>query len=252
MGKIIVTTGRGGTGKTTFAALATRYLSPPLLLIDIDPDQSLGDMLGIDFEKEGIKTVLDILYDIIEKKSSSELDTMPLPEKIEYLYNSKCLYESKHFDFIALGVKWTKGCYCAPNNFLRQIIPRLSQNYTHILIDAPAGLEHLNRKITSEINDLFLVLDPSMKSLKNIQRVRKLTQDIKIQYQRFNLVTNYRFTEDMEGLIRSVSGNYLGRIEYDADIEDYNLQGKSILELPEGKAALSVKKILATAGYKTA
>ncbi|MGB2856995.1 MAG: ArsA-related P-loop ATPase, partial [Dehalococcoidia bacterium] len=56
MGKRIVSTGRGGTGKTTFTALATRYLAGPLLLIDIDPDQSLADMLGIDLEKEGVRT----------------------------------------------------------------------------------------------------------------------------------------------------------------------------------------------------
>lgn len=47
MAKIIVSTGRGGTGKTTFAALAARYLESPFLLIDLDPDQNLADMLGV-------------------------------------------------------------------------------------------------------------------------------------------------------------------------------------------------------------
>ena len=52
MGKKIVVTGRGGTGKSTFTAIASRYLAPPMLLIDIDPDQSLAEMLGIDLEEE--------------------------------------------------------------------------------------------------------------------------------------------------------------------------------------------------------
>jgi hypothetical protein len=85
MGRKIVSTGRGGAGKTTFAALATRYLSGPLLLVDIDSDQSLADMLGIDLEKEGVRTVLDILFDIQKKQGYEELGSMPLPEKIEYL-----------------------------------------------------------------------------------------------------------------------------------------------------------------------
>ena len=98
MGRMIVSTGRGGAGKTTFAALTTKYLSGPLLLIDIDPDQSLADMLGIDLEKEGVRTVLDILFDIQKKKGYEKLASMPLPEKIEYLLTSECLYESKQFD----------------------------------------------------------------------------------------------------------------------------------------------------------
>jgi len=252
MGKRIVSTGRGGTGKTTFTALATRYLARPLLLIDIDPDQSLADMLGIDLEKEGVRTVLDILYDIQKREGYEELSTMPIPERIEYLFSTECIYESKEFDLISLGVKWTEGCYCAPNNLLRGIIPRLAQNYAHTLIDAPAGLEHLNRNVTSEIDDLFVILDPSMKSLKSLDRIQRLTKAIGITYRNFFMVTNYRFNDELEKRIQSSGGAYLGRIEYDARVEQYNLEGKSLLELPEDSpAALSVKKVLERAGYKT-
>ncbi len=252
MGKRIVSTGRGGTGKTTFTALATRYLARPLLLIDIDPDQSLADMLGIDLEKEGVRTVLDILYDIQKREGYEELSTMPIPERIEYLFSTECIYESKEFDLISLGVKWTEGCYCAPNNLLRGIIPRLAQNYAHTLIDAPAGLEHLNRNVTSEIDDLFIILDPSMKSLKSVDRIQRLTKEIGITYQNLYMVANYRFHEELEKRIQNDSGAYLGRIDYDARVEEYNLEGKSLLELPEDSpAALSVKKVLERAGYKT-
>jgi len=253
LSRIVVSTGRGGAGKTTFAALATKYLSPPLLLIDIDPDQSLADMLGIDLEKEEVRTVLDVLFDIQKKQGYKELVSMPLPEKIEYLFTSECLYESKYFDLVSLGVKWTEGCYCAPNNLLRGIIPRLAQNYAHVVIDAPAGLEHLNRKVTSEIDDLFIILDPSLKSMRNIQRTRRLVTEICIKYQNFYLVANYRFTEDAEKYIRSADGIYLGKIEPDAEVEEYNLQGRSLLELPDDSpASLSVRHILAKAGYETA
>lgn len=252
MGRKIVTTGRGGAGKTTFAVLAAKYLSPPLLLIDIDPDQSLAEMLGIDLEKEGVRTVLDVLFDLQKKKGYENISTMPLPEKIKFLFNSECLYESKHFDLITLGIKWTKGCYCSPNNILREIIPRLAQNYAHVVIDAPAGLEHLNRRVASEIDDLFLVMDPSLKSMRNIERVQKLARETGITYQKFYFVTNFRFNEEMEKNIQSEHGIFLGRIEYDSDVETYNLKGKSLLELPENSPAyLSVKNILVKAGYVT-
>ena len=252
MGIKIVSTGRGGTGKTTFTALATKFLARPTLLIDIDPDQSLADMLGIDLEKEGVRTILDVLYDIQKKQGYEELDSMPLPEKIEYAFGTECVYESDEFDLVSLGMKWTQGCYCAPNSLLRGIIPKLAQNYSHTVIDAPAGLEHLNRNVTSQIDDLFLMLDPTLKSLKNIERIQRLTREIDITYNNFYLVANYRFSDKLLTRIESNGGVYLGKLEYDPKVEEYNIEGKSLLELPEDSpASLSVKRILEKAGYTT-
>jgi len=251
MGRRIVTTGRGGTGKTTFTALAAKYLARPVLLIDIDPDQSLADMLGVDLEKEGVRTVLDILYDIQKQEGYEELSDMPLPEKIQYLFNTECIYESEEFDLISLGVKWTEGCYCAPNNLIRALIPKLAQNYANTVIDAPAGLEHLNRNVTSEVDDMFMVLDPSMKSLKNIERIQLLAKEVGIRYQNFYMVANYRFNDELEKRIQSDTGAYLGRLEYDVRVDEFNLDGKSLMELPDDSpAALSVRRILEKAGYQ--
>lgn len=249
MGRRIVSTGRGGTGKTTFTALATKYLARPILLIDIDPDQSLADMLGVDLEKAGVRTVLDVLYDIQKQQGYEDLGSMPLPEKIEYLFNTECLYESDTFDLISLGMKWTQGCYCAPNSLLRGIIPRLAKNYANTLIDAPAGLEHLNRNVTSEVDDLILIMDPTLKSLKTVERIRRLTEEIGIRYSNYYLVANYRFSPDLEKHIKRDGATYLGRLEYDPVVEEYNIQGRSLLDLPDDSpAARSARKILEKAG----
>ena len=93
MAKIIVSTGGGGTGKTTFVALAARYLESPFLLIDFDPDQNLADMPGIDFGNSSIMTVSGALYGVIQKsKSVTEFNSTPLHNQIEYLLQSDCLY----------------------------------------------------------------------------------------------------------------------------------------------------------------
>ena len=86
-------------------------------------------MMGIDLEKEGVRTMLDILFDIQKKRGYEKLGSMPLPEKIEFLLTKELLYESAHFDLMSLGLKWTEGCCCVPNNLLREIIPRLAQDY---------------------------------------------------------------------------------------------------------------------------
>jgi len=239
MGKKIVVTGRGGTGKSTFAALASRYLAAPMLLIDIDPDQSLAEMLGIDLDKEKVRTISNALYDIIEDRRHDGGNPMPLHDRMEYLLNRECLYEGKRFDLVVLGTKLTEGCYCVPDDLIKAIIPRLANHYPNVVIDSPAGLEHLNRKIVSDIDDLFVILDPSSKSLKHIARIKDITQQIGIRYSHLYLVGNYDFNKATEEYLGSTGEAYLGKIEYDADVQGYNLAGKSLLELPESSPAVS-------------
>ena len=191
-----------------------------------------------------------MLFDIQKSRGYKELISMPLPEKIEYLLNASCLYESEKFDLVSLGVKWTQGCYCMPNNILRNIIPQMANSYEYTIIDSPGGLEHLNRRILTEIDDIFVILDPSKKALNNVERIKKISSEIKIHFSNIYLIGNQRFKKVTEQYIQEVSKNYLGKIEYDSDVEEYNWKDKSLLELPEGTLALSsVKKILIKAGY---
>lgn len=247
----IVSTGRGGTGKTTFTALITRYLSPPLLLIDIDPDQNLADMLGIELEKQKVRTVSDALYDIQMNTGYEELGSMTLPDKVNYLLQRECLYEGDDFDLITLGAKWTEGCYCAPDDLLRATIPKLAKNYATVVMDSPAGLEHLNRKVISDIDDLFVLSDPSAKSVKHIKRIKNIAREINVVYSHFYVVGNYEFDRETEEYLRDSDETYLGKLDYDAQVKEYNLKGKTLLDLPEDSpACVSAKRILDKAGYK--
>jgi CO dehydrogenase maturation factor len=252
MSRKIVSTGRGGAGKSTFVALIVRYLKPPTLLIDFDPDLSLADMLGVDFRKEEKRTVSEALYDVIETrrrgKGSVSITTQELMESLLW---SDCLYEDAGFDLITLGTKLTEGCYCPPDELLRKSIPKLANNYTNVVVDSPAGVEHLNRNIVSDIDDLFVICDPSEKSLKHIEIIKEIMKQVGIRYNHFYLVANYEFDEETEEYLRNSGETYLGKIDYDPDLEEYNLTGKSLLELPEDSpASLSIKRILTKAGYE--
>lgn len=244
----IVSTGRGGVGKSTFVALISRYLKPPSLLIDLDPDLSLADMMGMDFRKENKRTVSEALYDVIDTRKRQPGSMITTHELMESLLWSDCLYEGKKIDLITLGTKLTEGCFCAPDNLLRKAIPKLATNYTNVVIDSPAGVEHLNRNIVSDINDLFVICDPSDKSLKHITRIKKIMDAVGTNYNHFYLVANHEFDKETEEYLRESGEDYVGKMEYDADLEKYNLEGKSLLELPEDSPAVqSVKKILAKA-----
>lgn len=252
MGKVIVCTGRGGAGKSTFVALASKYLNSPKLLIDLDPDENLADMLGVDLSEKGKKTISRAFYEIMaENKGAGGAGYHSLPSVLQPVIEGDCLYRSREFDLIALGTKFTVGCYCAPDAVLRDLIPVLVKDYEEVLVDSPAGLEHLNRKVVADMDNLFVILDPSEKSIKHIERVRDIIRELKVSYNHLYLIGNHRFTEETEGYLRSTGETYLGKIDYDPDVKQYNLEGKSLLELTEeSPAAISVRRILGKAGYK--
>jgi len=249
MERRIVSTGRGGAGKSTFVALMSRYLKPPSLLIDLDPDLSLADMLGIDLYKEGKRTIVEALYDAVGERKSGGSPLTPVEDRFKGMIWGDCLYEGKGFDLITLGTKDLEGCYCYPDHLLRKIISQLAKNYTNVVVDSPAGLEHLNRNIVSEVDDLFIILDPSEKSLNHIKKVKVILREVGMMYDHFYLLANYMFDEESEKYLKDTGEIYLGKIDYDKNVEEYNLKGESLHKLPDDSPACrSVRKILEKAG----
>jgi len=251
----IVVTGRGGTGKSSFTTLLSRYLGEkgvePLLLVDSDPDESLAEMIGIDLEGQKKRSIADVLSEILEERKMARMSGMTPTDKIEPFLFQESLYEGTgFFDFIGVGTKWIAGCYCLPDRSLGQIMDMWGKNYQYVIVDSPAGVEHLNRRITKKVKDVFNILDPSKKSFDNAARSYKIMNDVDIEFDNYYLVGGYRFPQSLEKQAAEQPFTYLGKIEEDPKIMEYNLEGKSLLELPETSPAYqSVKKILEKVGY---
>lgn len=262
-GRIVLVTGRGGTGKSSFTALLSRYLKSPQLLLDIDPDQSLGAMLGVDLEEDQekteagagspLKTLSDLTSRIEDEDAFAELGGSPATVKIPMLLQWYTQFQSDRFDLMSLGPKWTAGDYRSANFLFEFIIPAVGDRYANIVIDSPAGLEHLNRKVVSRLDDLFIVLDPSRKSLVHVERVKRITREVGISYRRLFLVGNYEFDAEAEETLAASGETYLGRMDFDAALKRRNLRGESLLELPDDSpACASIRRIIAAAGYEVA
>jgi len=89
--KKLVTIGRGGTGKTSFVALQAKYFiekgSTPMLLVDADPDQNLGEMVGIDLKEEGKMTISELLMEAFLKEGGTTVGVPPT-ERIESSFDA--------------------------------------------------------------------------------------------------------------------------------------------------------------------
>jgi CO dehydrogenase maturation factor len=252
--KTLVTIGRGGTGKTSFVAMMAKYFSEagdaPLLLVDADPDQNLGEMVGVDLNEVGKKTISDLLVETFLEEGGTTVGIAPT-ERIENKIWARGMYEGDSFDFIALGTKWVEGCYCLPNAALKGALESLTKNYRYVLIDSPAGLEHLNRRIATRINDVFDVIDPSKKSIDHVERAHRVAKEVKINFENFYVVGGYRLPENLRSHVENaLKFKYLGKITRDEKVEEYVLAGRSLLDLPSDSSAfISVKDIMRSAGY---
>ncbi len=252
--KTLVTVGRGGTGKSSFTALMAKNFieagQAPLLLVDADPDQNLGEMIGVDLKEVGKSTIADLIVSTFIEKGGTTVGVPPR-ERIESRIWENGLYESKSFDFLSVGTKWVEGCYCMPNSALKAALESLTKTYKYVLVDSPAGLENLNRRITSDVNDIFDILDHSKKSQDHVRRAIKIAKEVDMKFENFYLVGGYRFPAELGKQAEDdLKYKYLGKIEADDQLDEFVLNGKSLLDLPNNnKAYLSVQNILKTLGY---
>jgi CO dehydrogenase maturation factor len=138
-----------------------------------------------------------------------------------------------------------------PNSALKGALESLTKNYKYVLIDSPAGLEHLNRRITSKVNDIFDILDHSKKSFDHVKRAHRIAKEVNIEFDNFYLIGGYRFPEKLGSQAETaLKFKYLGKIAQDERLDEYVLAGESLLDLPSDSAAyVSVKEIMNAAGY---
>lgn len=230
----IAVSGKGGTGKTTLSAVILRYLirsgKGPALVIDADADGNLAQALGLD----GMQTVGEVL-DEMEKKASQ---LPPGVSKDEWLEGklAEVMVEEKGFDFLSMGRGEGPGCYCYVNSVLRRIMDNLESNYPYSIMDNAAGMEHLSRRTTRAADILFLVSDHSLKGVVSGARIAELAQELKLEVKEMGFVIN-RVRGDIDPVIRQKVEEkglkIIGSIPEDDQIGKFDLEGRSLLDLPE-------------------
>jgi CO dehydrogenase maturation factor len=138
-----------------------------------------------------------------------------------------------------------------PNAALKGALEALTKNYRYVLIDSPAGLEHLNRRITSKVNDIFDILDHSKKSFDHVKRAHRIAKEVNMEFDNFYLIGGYRFPPQLGTQAETtLKFKYLGKIAFDERLDEHVLAGESLLDLPSDSAAyVSVKEIMKTVGY---
>src|SRR3989304_2676739 len=195
----IALAGKGGVGKTTVAGMIIKYLAQKqtgsILAIDADPSSNLNMGLGLDLEW----TVADIREGMLEQVKSSlsnggaAMGAMPGGvSKRDYLdyHVRSSLAEGSRFDLIAMGRGEGQGCYCPVNHNLREVFDSVQKHYAHVVSDNEAGMEHLSRRTTRDVQHLLIVSDPTQRGIVAAQRIADMRKELDIRIENAYLIIN--------------------------------------------------------------
>jgi CO dehydrogenase maturation factor len=235
----IAVAGKGGSGKTSVTALIIRYLDKhnmcPILAVDADPNANLADSLGLKVDG----TVGQIL-DTFQKEKINIPPGMTKEAYLEYKLN-EVIVEGKSIDLITMGRGEGPECYCYPNVILRKMIDTLSGNYKVVVMDNEAGMEHLSRRTSSNVDELLIVSNHTVKGVRTIAQIQKLIADLNLSVRRQWIVLNAvpatidpRVKEELDrlGIKPAVT------VPYDEELLHYDLSLKPLLEMPDSSEAV--------------
>jgi CO dehydrogenase maturation factor len=182
----IAIAGKGGSGKTTTSALIIRELRQrglaPILAVDADGNANLHESLGFKLEE----TIGSIIAEFNEEKIS-------IPSGLNkgsflQMRRNQAVVESNGIDLISMGRGEGTGCYCYPNSVLKDFIDKLKDNYKFMVMDNEAGMEHLSRRTTENIDELLIASDHSIKGVRTAARIRQLVDELKLDVKQVSFI----------------------------------------------------------------
>ncbi len=258
----IALAGKGGVGKTTIAGMVIKYLAQSqngaILAIDADPSSNLNMVLGLDLEWTVGDMREDMLAQVKDSLLASGAAMGALPggvskrEYLDYQIRSS-LAEGGRFDLIAMGRSEGQGCYCAVNHNLREVVDSLSKNYRYVVIDNEAGMEHLSRRTTRDVQHLLVVSDPTQRGLVAAQRIAGFRNELDIHIENAYLILNRvngPLPTELEEFIEMMDLPLLGVVPADQELASFEFSGRPLVELGDDlpvyqKVAEMMKEMLA-------
>jgi len=245
--QVIAVAGKGGTGKTTLAVMIVRWLSlnrtGSILAVDADPATNLADMLGVESE-ETIGSVREEM-----KARGSDLPAGMTKQRFLEYKTQAGVAETPDFDLVVMGRPEGPGCYCYANNLLRDILDTLGKNYGYVVIDNEAGMEHLSRRTTRDVDHLFVVSLPTVTAVRTAAKILRVADELAVAVKGKHLVLNRLAGDPPEAVTRAIEADSLqlaGSIPEDDRLLSWDMAGAPLWPgLEESKAYAVMGELLA-------
>jgi len=233
----IALAGKGGTGKTTVAGMLIKYLvkkgKVPVLAVDADSNANLNEVLGLE--------VTDTLGNAREEMKKGVVPGGMTKDVFMSMKLEQAVVEDEGYDLVVMGQPEGSGCYCAANTLLTGFLERLTGNYPYVVMDNEAGMEHISRLTTSNVDILLIVSDTSRRGLQAALRIEKLSKALNIGVGKSFLIMNQAKAEPAQAVLDIIATDGLelaGSIPEDQTVYEFDLEGRPTVELPDDNAAI--------------
>jgi CO dehydrogenase maturation factor len=242
-GYTIAISGKGGVGKTVVAAYLIKRFAKQgtVLAIDADPDSNLALALGVPTGK----TVADIRDFVSDASPRTKVGKAKQQEFEKSLHEA--IGEFSQFDLVSMGYSEGPGCYCPHNYIIRRVIDSRASSYDFTIIDCHAGLEHLNRKTTKDVDLMLVVSDPTVKGINTVKRVKELSKKLLIKFGDIFVIVNKITPESKPLLDKAAQENGVvvtSYIPFDSAIGKLDAEGKPISDIsPNSPFAIALEEI---------
>ncbi|MCP4624739.1 MAG: AAA family ATPase [bacterium] len=228
----IALAGKGGSGKTTMAGLLIKYLvkksKTPILAVDADCNANLNEVLGLE--------VKDTIGNAREEMKKGVVPGSMTKDIFMEMKLEEAMVEAPGYDLIVMGQPEGAGCYCAANTLLAGFMERLAGNYPFMVLDNEAGMEHISRLTTKDVDILLIVTDTSRRGLQAALRIDELARSLNIgvgkSYVIINQVKNSLSEKALE-MIEAGGLELAGTVPDDDTIYEYDFNGQATIEMPE-------------------
>ncbi|MFU8855708.1 MAG: AAA family ATPase [Deferrisomatales bacterium] len=234
MGFHIAVAGKGGTGKTTVAGLILRHLvtggQGRVLAVDADANMNLNEVLGLSVHQT---------IGQIRENLGSVPQGMTKDAYINYR-TQECLIEADGFDLVVMGRPEGPGCYCYANTLCKKYVDEMADNYAYVVLDNEAGMEHLSRRTTHNMDLVLAVTDSSVRGIQAAGRIRDLVGELKLDIGRLAVIVNRvsgGLEEPTRREIERLGLELAGVVPADPNVTAFDLEGRPTFQLPEESAA---------------
>jgi CO dehydrogenase maturation factor len=233
----IALAGKGGTGKTTLAGMLIKYLvkngKTPILAVDADCNANLNEVLGLEIH--------DTLGNAREEMKKGDVPSGMTKNIFMEMKLEGAVAESDGYDLIVMGQPEGAGCYCAANTLLTGFLERLEDNYPYVVMDNEAGMEHISRLTTKNVDILLIVSDPSRRGIQAAVRINELAKCLNIGVAKSYLVINMARQappEKVLDIITQADLELIGTVPEDNLIYEFDFEGRPTIEIPEDSESI--------------
>ncbi len=249
----IAVAGKGGVGKTTTCGMIIDYLCSkkqgPVLVVDADANANLNEVLGVEVETS--------LGAIREEMAQAELKGsipagMTKADYADFKFSS-AIVEEDDFDMLVMGRTQGKGCYCYVNGVLKSQVDKYARNYSYIVMDNEAGLEHVARGTLPKVDTMLLVSDCSRRGIQAAARVAEIVEEMNLQPGVMGLIVNRapdgKLDDGVQEEIAKHGLKLLGVLPQDDGVYRCDCAGEPSAKLPDtNPVKTAVKQIMQSLG----